>query len=241
MSSLNNFGVIIGGTQGDTGSVNALLMPKLQYRFRVIVETFGATISKRQEFTKQVIDVQKPSVSFEKITLDMYNSRVYLAGKHNWEPITINLLDDADKNIQQLVGEQLQKQFDFYEQSSAAAGGDYKFTTIINVLDGGKGNGDSAYHKPNELEAFTLMGCWIESASYNSLNYAESGPQTITLTICYDNAVQTDEKRKGAGIGAAFSSAINSFSGSTLSTGAGAPELPPQDAADPIVIPGTTG
>lgn len=209
MSSLNNFGVIVD--RGDDAKVSALLMPKLQYRFRVEVTGFGATLSLRQEFTKQVIDAQKPSVNFDKITLDIYNSRVHLAGKHNWEPITINLLDDAEKNIQQLVGEQLQKQFDFFEQSSAAAGGDYKFTTVLNVLDGGKGNGNNAYHIPKELEAFTLMGCWIESASYNSLNYAESGPQTISLTICYDNAVQTDATREGAGIGSALSSAINTF------------------------------
>jgi len=209
MSSLNNFGVIVG--TGDDARVSALLMPKLQYRFRVVVTGFGSTTSLSQEFTKQVIDAQKPTVNFDKITLDIYNSRVHLAGKHNWEPITINLLDDAQKNIQKVVGEQLQKQFDFFEQSSAAAGGDYKFTLVLNVLDGGKGNGKNAYHKPEELEAFTLLGCWIESASYNSLNYAESGPQTISLTICYDNALQVDRIRSGAGIGSALSSAINTY------------------------------
>ena len=208
-ASLNNFGVVgVGDTDG------ALLMPKLQYRYRVTLTKFGSDSDGSGDstyLTQQVIDVSKPNVSFDDITLDTYNSRIYLAGKTTWEPITLNVRDDITNKVQNAVGEQLQKQFDFFEQSSAAAGGDYKFTLVLNVLDGGKGNGENAYHKPEELEAFTLMGCWIESASYNSLNYAESGPQTISLTICYDNAVQTDKARKGAGIGSALSSAINTY------------------------------
>jgi hypothetical protein len=33
----------------------------------------------------------------------------------------------------------MQKQFDFFEQSSAAAGGDYKFLMRVEMLDGGNG------------------------------------------------------------------------------------------------------
>ena len=61
------------------------------------------------------------------MTIDVYNSRVYLAGKHTWEPITLNLREDVNNNVQKLVGEQLQKQFDFYEQSSAASGKDINY------------------------------------------------------------------------------------------------------------------
>ena len=41
------------------------------------------------------------------------------AGKHTWEPTTLNLREDVNNNVQKLVGEQLQKQFDFHEQPSA--------------------------------------------------------------------------------------------------------------------------
>jgi hypothetical protein len=109
---------------GDSASSQGLLMPKLQYRFRVSLENFGVS-TPTTELTKQVIDVTRPNVSFEQMTIDVYNSRVYLAGKHTWEPITLNLREDVNNNVQKLVGEQLQKQFDFYEQSSAvrACGG----------------------------------------------------------------------------------------------------------------------
>ena len=43
------------------------------------------------------------------------------------EPTTINVRDDASGSVAKLVGEQLQKQLDFMEQSSASSGIDYKF------------------------------------------------------------------------------------------------------------------
>ena len=63
--------------------------------------------------------------------------RVNIAGKHTWNEITVNLRDDVNGNVQKLVGEQLQKQFDFFEQASAASGIDYKFLQRLEILDGG--------------------------------------------------------------------------------------------------------
>ena len=170
---------------GDSASNQGLLMPKLQYRFRVSLENFGVS-TPTTELTKQVIDVTRPNVSFDQMTIDIYNSRVYLAGKHTWEPITINLREDVNNNVQKLTGEQLQKQFDFYEQSSAASGQDYKFTTRMEILDGGNG-----VNTPTVLETFELYGCYLESANYNTLAYATSEPVTVTLAVRYDNAVQS--------------------------------------------------
>ena len=181
---------------GDSASNQGLLMPKLQYRFRVSLENFGVS-TPTTELTKQVIDVTRPNVSFEQMTLDVYNSRVYLAGKHTWEPITLNLREDVNNNVQKLVGEQLQKQFDFYEQSSAASGQDYKFTTRIEILDGGNGA-----NVPNVLETFELYGCYCESANYNSLAYSNStDPVSVTLALRYDTAIQSPQ---GTGIGTAI-------------------------------------
>ena len=194
---------------GDSASNQGLLMPKLQYRFRVTLENFGIS-TPTTELTKQVIDVTRPNVSFEQMTLDVYNSRVYLAGKHTWEPITLNLREDVNNNVQKLVGEQLQKQFDFYEQSSAASGQDYKFVTRIEILDGGNGA-----NIPNVLETFELYGCYLESANYNQLAYSNStDPVSVSLTIRYDNALQSPQ---GTGIGTAVGRTVN-----TAVTGGGA-------------------
>ena len=178
ITSLNNLGV------PNAGGNAAMLMPKLKYRFRVTLLNFGASLS--TELTKQVIDVARPSVTFEEIEVPIYNSRVYLAGRHSFDAITLNVRDDASGEVQRLVGQQLQKQFDFMEQASAAAGADYKFTTKIEILDGG-----NASLAPSILETFELYGCFVQNANYNDLNYGSNEAVTIALSIRYDNAVQT--------------------------------------------------
>ena len=183
-----------------SASNQGLLMPKLAYRFRVSLENFGVS-SPTTELTKQVMDITRPNVTFDQMTVDIYNSRVYLPGKHTWEPITITLREDVSNNVQKFVGEQLQKQLDFFEMSSAASGSDYKFVTRMEILDGG--NGANA---PTVLETFELYGCYVESANYNTLNYAESAPVTVTLTVRYDNAIQTPQ---GTGIGTAIGRTVN--------------------------------
>jgi hypothetical protein len=52
-----------------SASNQGLLMPKLQYRFRVSLENFGVS-SPSTELTKQVMDVSRPNVSFEEMTVN---------------------------------------------------------------------------------------------------------------------------------------------------------------------------
>ena len=205
ISTLSKFTVPLANDQSSASQ--GLLMPKLQYRFRAILENFGVS-TPRSELTKQVIDITRPNLTFDNVTLDVYNSKVYMAGKHTWDPITINVRDDVNNAVTKLVGEQVQKQFDFFEQASAVSGIDYKFTSRIEVLDGG--NGASA---PNVLETFELYGAYIESVNYNTLAYATSDPATITMNIRYDNAIQTPQ---GTGIGTAVTRTVG-----TLATGGG--------------------
>jgi hypothetical protein len=167
-----------GGNQG-------LLMPKLQFRFRVNFLNFGTNTS-TIELTKQVIECSRPNVQFTEITLPIYNSTMYLAGKHAWQTLSVNIRDDASNSVTKLVGQQLQKQMDFVEQASAASGQDYKFQTNIEILDGG--NGTTA---PIVLETWECYGCFLQTANYNTLNYATSDVVTIALTIRFDNAIQS--------------------------------------------------
>jgi hypothetical protein len=66
---------------------------------------------------------------------------------------------------------------------------------------------------PGILETWELYGSYIQSVNYNSLAYNTSDPVSITLSIKYDNAVQTPQ---GTGIGSAVTRTIG-----TLSTGGG--------------------
>ena len=191
ISSLSRMTVPLASDQSAVDQ--GLLMPKLQYRFRVEFENFGVS-TPRTELTKQVMDFTRPTINMEPIEIPIYNSRLYVAGKAEWETVTVNLRDDASGQVARLVGEQLQKQMDFVEQASASAGIDYKFVTRCQILDGG--NGAST---PNVLETWELYGCFLSQVNYNELNYANSEPVTISMTIRYDNAIQTP---LGSGIGA---------------------------------------
>jgi hypothetical protein len=183
VSSLTKMTVPLASDQ--SASTQGLLMPKLKYRFRTVFENFGVS-TPRTELTKQVMDFTRPSVSFDDITIDLYNSKMRMAGKHTWEDVSVNLRDDAGGNVAKLVGEQLQKQYDFMEQSSASSGIDYKFLTRCEILDGGNGA-----NEPVVLETWELYGCYLTTVNYNDLTYSESSPATVTLNIRFDNAVQT--------------------------------------------------
>lgn len=190
VSSLTRMTVPLASDQ--SSPTQGLLMPKLKYRFRVTLENFGVS-TPRTELTKQVVDFTRPSVSFEDITIDLYNSKMRLAGKHSWEDLTLNLRDDASGQVQRLVGEQLQKQLDFFEQASARSGGDYKFLTRCEILDGGNGA-----LTPTVLETWEMYGCFLQAANYNDLNYSSNEVVSIALTIRFDNALQTP---LGTGVG----------------------------------------
>ena len=206
VASLNKFTVPLASDQ--SASTQGLLMPKLKYRFRVSFENFGVS-TPRSELTKQVVDFMRPTVSQERMEIPIYNSRIYLGGRPTWETTTVNLRDDAQGNVSKLVGEQMQKQYDFMEQSSAASGIDYKFKSRIEVLDGG--NGANA---PTVLETFELVGCFIQDINYNQLSYSDSNPVDITMSIQFDNAIQTNGAGQPDGIGQAIGRSIR-----TLATG----------------------
>ena len=190
ITSLNNFSV-----PTDAGN-QVLLMPKLKYRFRVTLLGFG--VSAATELTKQVVDVSRPKVGFEEMQLDVYNSKVFLAGKYTFETLTLNLRDDASGFVQKLVGQQVQKQFDFVEQASARSGIDYKFSTKIEVLDGGNGTSENGV---SVLETANMYGCFLTNVDYGDANYATNEAMQVALTVRFDNMVQWGAGEQGVGVG----------------------------------------
>jgi hypothetical protein len=212
ITSLNNFGVATpSGTQ-------VLLMPKLGYRFRVTLLNFG--VESAVELTKQVQDVTRPTVNFEEIEIPIYNSRVYIAGRYEFDTITLTLRDDASGQVQKLVGQQIQKQFDFMEQASARSGIDYKFTARIEILDGG-----NASLTPQVLDTFELYGCFLTSAEYGDLAYDSADPITVGLTIRFDNAVQFAAGSEAVSVAGGIGARVGRAIASQAVTGSGRSEL----------------
>lgn len=182
-SSLLNFTVPLG-INGQSPSTQGLLMPKLAYRWRVTFLGFGVTNNTTQ-LSIMARTCSRPSVKFDPMTIDVYNSKVKYAGKYDWEQVKIMFHDDMQGQVSQLIGQQIQTQFDFNQQSSAASAINYKFQTILEVLDGGNGA-----EEPVALETWNLYGCFITSAEYSEGDYKSSEPMSISLSISFDNALQ---------------------------------------------------
>jgi hypothetical protein len=176
MADLTQFGV-------PTAGGNSMVMPKLQYRFRVQLYNFGSGNSSTLELTQNVVSVTRPSLTHDEITLDAYNSKVYLAGKHTWDALTLTVRDDINNTVTRQIAQQLQKQLNQGLQSAPVAGRDYKFGMVIEQLDGGNGSTG-----PNVLETWSLNGCFLQNVNYGENNYATSDVMQITLQIRYDAA-----------------------------------------------------
>lgn len=214
-SSLTNMTVPLGA-DGQSASTQGLLMPKLSYRFRVFFSNFGVS-TPTTELTKQVMKFDRPKVQFEEIKLPIYNSTVKIAGKHTWNDITCDLRDDAQNSVSILVGQQLQKQLDFMEQSSAASAIDYKFTIQFQILDGGNG-----LIEPTVLEEWQILGAYLKDVNYNSMDYNTSEAVKIGLTITFDNAIQVNGAGTPTGVGEFIFNQVGRTVAGTA-TGAAAP------------------
>ena len=179
------------------------MMPKLKYRFRVLFENFGVS-KPTTELSKQIVNAGRPNLTFDQVELHVYNSRVKYAGKHTWEDVSVVVRDDVTGAVSKLVGEQLQKQFDFLEMASAASGIDYKFLTKIEILDGGNGAAT-----PVVRETWELYGCFLSEVNYGDMNYGTSEPATIAMTIKFDNAVQVNTAGDQVGVGQPITRTVN--------------------------------
>jgi hypothetical protein len=170
----SKFGVPVTGATG-----SGILMPKLKYRFRVsFLNGFGGEVETRT-LTQNVQNVTRPKITYEEVTVDSYNSKVYLQGKHSWEQVTVVIRDDISNSVTKLVGSQIQKQLNHFQQTTAAAGNDYKFDTQIEVLDG---------VNAGSSEIWYLEGCFLTNVDYSDSDYSANDPVQITLQIRYDNA-----------------------------------------------------
>lgn len=168
--NLAKFGVPIDG------SALGILHPKQKYRFRVIFQGFGENQGLR-EMTANVVTCTRPKITYNSITLDSYNSVAYIMGKHAKDPVEITLRDDITNSVVASIGAQEIKQLNHWEQTSAVAGINYKFTMEIQSLDGTDNE---------QLESWVLEGCWITAVAYGDGDYASGDPNIVTLTIQWD-------------------------------------------------------
>jgi hypothetical protein len=174
---MTKFGIDVSGDDA-----RGILQPKLKYKYRVQFSEMGGIAGVR-EFTRNVVTCDRPKISYEEVPVHSYNSRVYLAGKHEWQMLNCVFRDDVQNNIVGLVGRQIQRQVDHHNQVSALSGIDYKFEMTVAILTGAQGGATS------ELDKWHLEGCFIQNVDYDSGDYAASEPVIVTLQLRFDNAL----------------------------------------------------
>jgi hypothetical protein len=173
----------------------ALLMPKLQNRFRVIMEFNEIDDSDFIRIvTTNVVSATRPTLNFPEVTLDTYNSKVYIPGKHEWQTVEIVIRDDVSSASIRAIEVQLNQQLDMATQSAPKSAGSFKFDTRIDVLDGSNAGSspipltEGAAEGP-VLDSWKLEGCFIQNVAYGNNDYSSSEPVTLTVTLRYDNAI----------------------------------------------------
>jgi hypothetical protein len=171
----SRFGVPLSGATG-----SGILQPKLKYRFRVSFLNFFGGAAETTVLTQNIQSVGRPNVSVEEIPVHSYNSRVYVQGKHEWQTIEVAIRDDISNRVAKLVGAQVQRQVNHFQQTTPAAANDFKFDMQIEVLDGVNAGAS---------EVWFLEGCFLQTVAYGDHAYDGSEVQQITLTVRFDNAL----------------------------------------------------
>lgn len=176
MATINDIGIPGIGT--------GILQPKMKNLFRVTFANMGGGADS-QPLSLQVITATRPSLSFEEVQLDRYNSRAFVAGKHTFEPMTVVFEDDVTGTASRVIQEQLQAQQWLIGAEGpwlgkGEEGSIYKFVTYLDMLDG----------KEQVIERWTMEGCYLSAVDYTDLGYAESAAVQISCTIRYDHARQ---------------------------------------------------
>ena len=142
--------------------------PKLKNRF--IMEIGGISA-----FT--IKTMQRPQITFEKVELEHMNITKYVKGKGKWQSINITLYDPIVPSASAEVIEWVR----LHHESSTGRDGYqefYKKNINFKVL-GPVGD---------IVEKWTLYGTFIEDATFGDLDFSDSQPVEIALTLSYDYA-----------------------------------------------------
>jgi hypothetical protein len=145
--------------------------PKMKNRF--VMEFTNTGI---QAF--MVKTANRPSIQFEKVTLDHINVKRQLKGKGEWQDLEVTLYDPIVPSAAQAVMEWIRLSHESITGRDGYADF-YKKDITIKML-GPVGD---------VVEEWTLMGAFITNANFGDLDWSSNDPAMITLTLSMDYAI----------------------------------------------------
>jgi hypothetical protein len=174
---------------GIAGVGNGVLHPKQKNKWRALFTGLGGVLGSSSgvpnDLALQVITATRPSLSYEEVQLDRYNSRIYVAGKHQFEPCTLTVEDDVTNRAANAIQTQLEKQQRLIGatgpwMNTEATAFTYKFGMSLEMLDGNEA----------VVESWKYEGCFLQSVDWGDLDYSTGEKMTINLTVRFDHARQ---------------------------------------------------
>lgn len=170
---------------GIAGVGFGVLMPKLRNRWRIEFAGIGGG-AQGTNISMQAVTATRPSLTFDEVPIDRYNSKIFVVGKHTWDMMSLTVEDDVTNLATTVIQAQLERQQRLIGASgpwlnTEATANTYKFGTIITMLGGNE----------EVTEQWKLEGCAINQANWNDLDYASSDAVRIDLQIRFDHARQT--------------------------------------------------
>lgn len=177
MASISEAGIYGVGT--------GILHPKHRNRWNVIFVGLGRNTGNPIDLSMQTKSLNLPSVQFEEVKLDRYNSVAYVAGKHTFDPLNLSVEDDVTNRATTAIRTQFEAQQRLIGASgpwlnTEATASTYKFKLLINSLDGNE----------TILETWVCQGCWFSANNWGEIDYADGTQRVMQLTIRYDHAYQ---------------------------------------------------
>ena len=189
---------------GIAGVGNGILQPKAKNRWRAIFNGLGGVSGSNagipNDLSLQCITATRPSLSWEEVQLDRYNARVYVLGKHTFEPATLTIEDDITNRATHAIQSQLELQQRLIGASgpwlnAAPTAFSYKFAMQLEMLDGNEA----------VTESWIYEGCALQAVNWGEMDYATGEKVVIDITVRFDHARQNlNSVVTGSAIGGTF-------------------------------------
>ena len=143
--------------------------PKMKNRYIMEIDGIASYLIKT---------ANRPSISFEVVTLDHINVKRKLKGKGEWQDIEITLFDPIVPSGAQQVMEWVRTSHESITGRDGYA--DFYKKDIDIYMLGPVGD---------KIENWKIKGAFINSAVFNDLDWSSNDPSEITLTLSYDYAI----------------------------------------------------
>lgn len=143
--------------------------PKQKFRWVMAIEGIDAFLMK---------SAARPTYNINENELPFINSRRYVAGRHNFDTISVTLHDGIAPSGAQQVMEWIRT----HSESVSGRGGYadfYKRDIQLKMLD----------PVGTVIELWDIKGAFITQANFGDLSYDDEGLVEVQLTLRFDNCV----------------------------------------------------